>query len=62
MQDNIARINSVTKEGKSENYKALGRLILDQILISSIYEESSKGTMGPQEDQDLRTRISHLSF
>lgn len=61
IEDNIARINSVTKEGTSENYKALGRLILDQIIISNIYEESSKETMGPQEDQDLRTRISHLS-
>lgn len=61
LKDNISRINSVIKEGISENYRALGRLILDQILISSICEESSKETMESLENQDLRTRLSHIS-
>lgn len=60
LEDDIARMHSVTNYGRSGNYKAFCRIILDQILISVIYEESNKETMEAREDQDLGTRLSHL--
>ncbi|KFY83031.1 hypothetical protein V498_08330, partial [Pseudogymnoascus sp. VKM F-4517 (FW-2822)] len=60
LEDDIARMHSVTNYGRSGNHKALCRIILDQILISAIYEESNKETMEAREDQDLGTRLSHL--
>lgn len=61
LEDDIARMHSVTNNGGSGNYKALCRINLDQILISAIYEESNREMMEAPKDQDLRTRLSHLS-
>lgn len=63
VEDDLARMHSVTNYGRSENHNALCRIILDQILISAIYEESNKGNDGgPGRSRFGKMPLAPVSF
>ncbi len=52
LEDNIARIHSVTNGGTYLNNEAFSRTILDQILICSLYEEGQRLHQQPKHAKD----------
>jgi hypothetical protein len=60
LEENIARIYSVTNGGSQKNNKAFSRTILDQILICSLYEEGHRSDQQPKQVKDKGpSNISH---
>ncbi|OBT89332.1 hypothetical protein VE02_01440 [Pseudogymnoascus sp. 03VT05] len=59
LKDNIDRVRSVTNNGAGGNNNAFFRTVLDQLLITSIYEESNK-QMTEVQDQDPNLTSHHL--
>jgi hypothetical protein len=51
LEDNFARIYSITNQNRMNN-EAFSRTILDQILISALYEESNTKIYQQPESED----------
>jgi hypothetical protein len=52
LEENIARIYSVTNGGSQKYNEAFSRTILDQILICSLYEEGHRSDQQPKQVKD----------
>jgi hypothetical protein len=52
LEENVARIYSVTNGGSQKNNEAFSRTTLDQILICSMYEEGYRSDQQPKQVKD----------